>query len=537
MQIRCSQLYHVLSKTHDLAIAGDPPLVDPSLKRARAWRRQHIEPETLYLVDATDGKFRDSTHWMRILGSADAVLLCGDASGEALGAYAASARGEQRVVMACSGSTVDMIMEEVSDILLDLERWDCALKEATLSTYSLERLFALGEEAMPELLGMTDPDLNVIIDSQKPYRAELRRTVTQGGSGRLRIANSEAEELLLEDDYPQAAQEKGVFVYPKDPAKARYICGNVFAGHEYCARLTADCPSGLDLFALQGLTNLFGHFLHYMRLGFLRERQDEQGSEPHNASRRTLRQILEDSSGVTPEQLLSIADDCDWPAEGAFLVVRARFIEGAYWSDMANFLCAELEQAEPGSRAAASGSEIIWVCSLARSQHVDDAPFFEKLGYLVREHTCKMGVSRHLEGIERILLGSREAQIALDLGQRHDPHFWYYRFSDYLPPYLLEQMTHELPVDQLAHPGIKRLLEFDAEHGTDYLQTLRLYFDSGYNVAKAAQESYVHRTTFSRRLDRIKSIAGFNPRDPRTRLDLIISFWMMDTATAPNKAP
>lgn len=139
-----------------------------------------------------------------------------------------------------------------------------------------------------------------------------------------------------------------------------------------------------------------------------------------------------------------------------------------------------------------------------------------------------MGISRHLPGVENILFGVHEAELALSLGQRKDPHHWYYRFEDYLSLYLLDRMAGELPLDQLVNPGLEKLAAYDEAHKTEYLPTLRLYFDCGYNVSQAAEDSFVHRTTFSRRLDRIKSIAGFDPHDPKTRLDLTLSFWMVE---------
>lgn len=229
------------------------------------------------------------------------------------------------------------------------------------------------------------------------------------------------------------------------------------------------------------------------------------------------------------------ADVYRWQPDDQIIVIEMVFFEGAYWLNMANYICGRLEQTVPRSAAAAANGRIAWVCNLSQADGFDESELFERLASIVRDYTCKAGVSRNLEGIGQTSVGLAEARIALKLGQRKAPHLWYYRFGDFVSAYLLERMTGELPMSQLVHPGIERLKRYDAAHGTDYLTTLRLYFDCGYNVTEAAARAFVHRTTFSRRLERIREVELLDPHDPEARLSVVLSFWMLDQ-TASVKA-
>lgn len=527
MEISCSELFYLISKIYPLVKVGKSQS-DPIIERVRIFRGQKIEHATLYVVDCSKDAAHQKAFVSPAIASADAVLLCGEGVSERLESTAIRKMKESGVVLVCEdGISAESIIEQVSDSLLEVERWDNLLKEASFIEPSTKMLVRAGEALIPELLGVVDPEMNIIVPTKRGSDTG-RETTFLKEDGSLRVATAIAEDLLIDDDYERAVGEIGVFLYPFRSDRAIYICANIFSGSTFCARIVSDLPQRLSEFGLRGLTGLFAHFVTHMRRCFLGEYGNDEVTESRENARRILRQILEDPSKVSPDRVLAIASDCSWPMEGTFLVSKAQFFEGSYWSSMANFLRVELEQLVKGSNAATSGNEVIWICSLDAELQADDSSLYEKLAYVVRDYTCKMGISRHVSGVENIIFGIREAHLALELGQRKDPHYWYYRFKDYISLYLFDRMTGELPIDQLVHPGLEKIAAYDERHGTEYLPTLRLYFDCGYNVSRAAEDSFVHRTTFSRRLDRIKNIAGVDPHDPKMRLDLILSFWILD---------
>ncbi|MES4889637.1 helix-turn-helix domain-containing protein [Streptomyces sp. NPDC096012] len=67
------------------------------------------------------------------------------------------------------------------------------------------------------------------------------------------------------------------------------------------------------------------------------------------------------------------------------------------------------------------------------------------------------------------------------------------------------------------------LLEYDAVHGTDMVQTLALYFDCGGNYDETAGALAVHRSTLRYRLQRIREISDRDLGDVDTRLNLQVA--------------
>ncbi|MGH1550805.1 PucR family transcriptional regulator [Leifsonia poae] len=67
------------------------------------------------------------------------------------------------------------------------------------------------------------------------------------------------------------------------------------------------------------------------------------------------------------------------------------------------------------------------------------------------------------------------------------------------------------------------LIENDAQHRTDLVQTLAAYFDSGGNYDRTSALLVIHRSTLRYRLHRIRELSGLELNDPDVRLNMHIA--------------
>jgi DNA-binding PucR family transcriptional regulator len=74
----------------------------------------------------------------------------------------------------------------------------------------------------------------------------------------------------------------------------------------------------------------------------------------------------------------------------------------------------------------------------------------------------------------------------------------------------------------LRSAKLRRLLEHDAEHGTCYAETLRVYLDAFGDIPRAALMANVHANTLRYRLRRLVEVGGINLDDPDERLLLAL---------------
>ena len=69
---------------------------------------------------------------------------------------------------------------------------------------------------------------------------------------------------------------------------------------------------------------------------------------------------------------------------------------------------------------------------------------------------------------------------------------------------------------------------YDAERGTNLVQTLYVYVQQGGNVAATAETLFLHRNSVLYRLQRIEEVGGIQIRDAKVRGLLFTAFALAD---------
>ncbi|MEV1179407.1 helix-turn-helix domain-containing protein, partial [Nonomuraea sp. NPDC049784] len=88
---------------------------------------------------------------------------------------------------------------------------------------------------------------------------------------------------------------------------------------------------------------------------------------------------------------------------------------------------------------------------------------------------------------------------------------------------LLLQVADVAAAEEQTPTGpYQRLLDHDAEHGTELAPTLRAYLDAFGDVNAASARVHVHANTFRYRLKRLVEISGLDLSDPDARLTAML---------------
>ncbi len=121
----------------------------------------------------------------------------------------------------------------------------------------------------------------------------------------------------------------------------------------------------------------------------------------------------------------------------------------------------------------------------------------------------------------RLTLGSRTV-LASDLGVFH----------------LLSSGTADVELERFVQEQLGPLLEHDARHGSDLVQTLDAYLEAGLGKTAAARALGIRRQTLYARLDRIGRLLGgldIEARQARTALDLALVSWRLRTSAVTGR--
>ncbi len=85
---------------------------------------------------------------------------------------------------------------------------------------------------------------------------------------------------------------------------------------------------------------------------------------------------------------------------------------------------------------------------------------------------------------------------------------------------ILALLPEDKAIDEFVNRFISPLAEYDKAHGSDFLGTLRCYYDAGSNIKAVADRLFTHYNTVCYRLDRIRSILGLDIDDVETRFQI-----------------
>lgn len=140
----------------------------------------------------------------------------------------------------------------------------------------------------------------------------------------------------------------------------------------------------------------------------------------------------------------------------------------------------------------------------------------------------KISYSYEFSGIHQLPMYYIQAGIAMEYGQKEDPHIWTYRFESYALHYCLNNAAGQLDAKSLCHPGLVKLLDYDREKGRNFSNTLRVYLENNMSVTQTIRKIYLQRASFQYQLQKIQEITDADLDNFETRLYILLSFRILD---------
>lgn len=140
----------------------------------------------------------------------------------------------------------------------------------------------------------------------------------------------------------------------------------------------------------------------------------------------------------------------------------------------------------------------------------------------LRDNLFAAGISTVFNDFKNIYYYYEQSLIALELGKRVNPSYWYFRFEDYNLSYYISRCREQLIDEAIVPAGLKQLMKYDKKHNTSYTQLLKIYLENNMNIAETVRKAYLHRNTCLYRLERIRELLAMDLDDFDVRLTLMI---------------
>ena len=329
-------------------------------------------------------------------------------------------------------------------------------------------------------------------------------------------------DYLLDADYNQTFSNRKAEIFPAHLTGHRTAYHNIYSQNQFLCRIliveTIRTLQNSDLFLLEILSAQIEHVLN----------QENTLETPSLlALNRVLIQLIsgEKIDSYTVQKTLT---SFNWLPQNEYFCIKLIVPRLDVQNHALHALMEELENRLPGSCVLEYQNEIITIINLNQSV-LSSEKIIDSLKEFIRDRNMRIGVSQTYHGASDIFqLLFRQADIALDVGLRYSPYKWIHFYHDNLRSYLLECCTRDLPAQMVVCPEILKIYEYDQEHHTEYMHTLKTYLDNNMQPGATSQKLFIHRTTFLYRIERLIEKFHLQLDDPKSRLMYHMSILILE---------
>lgn len=172
-------------------------------------------------------------------------------------------------------------------------------------------------------------------------------------------------------------------------------------------------------------------------------------------------------------------------------------------------------------------NELKMICSVRDSVRLD-VRFTEDLSRLMKQEGLVAGISRPLIEVTTFTEFNRQAVKAVELGSGLRPEQSIYYYDDFAIYHALELSSNHENLMQFCHSAILVLHDYDLDHDTDLMESLRVFLTHNRSIGESAASLYIHRNTMNYRMSKINELTSIDLNDPDVYCHLLFSFYALD---------
>lgn len=235
-----------------------------------------------------------------------------------------------------------------------------------------------------------------------------------------------------------------------------------------------------------------------------------------------------DGMDINRKEVREELAELGWSPEDQYVCGYLAFEEGDFTRMSVYGICNSIEERIRGSCTCYHDNQLYVLFNLTRGE-MNTQMVRMKMSYIVRESLCFMGVSLPFSDFFDLGIYFRQAQIAVKYSKQEQVPRWYTEFGEHVLKYWIMEGMGEFTPRTMMPETLKKLTEYDEDHGTELVRTLKVYLMNERNGTLTAQILKINRSTLPHRLERIHKVAGeINLEDEKIRLYLMMGFLLME---------
>lgn len=422
--------------------------------------------------------------------------------------------------------TVDKVFNVLTETFDLFEKWQAELKDAVEEYFSYNAILDSCELFMHEPIAL--------VDTQFKYISYTRRLASQAGYDKY-VQNSiylpleEINYLNSLPDFKALEKRTDVFQYV---AVENLLHKNIFHDGKYIARLSIP-------YAPDESTNYFYRCILEILASCIERLYDRFGTftrlkKEDSLFKEYMIQLLSGKS-VQDGELSRILKKMNYHEKDQYYLIMftAGFTNNN--EDTSRALASRLEMLVPGARCLQFENHTLALVNNTYYESREKTSFMQQLAYYLRDSLLQAGISRAFTDLHALSAALHQCEIALHMGVLRDSSSWYFKFDHYAFPYLMQHGYQGFLPEQICHPAVIQLLQYDREHETQLYDTLKTYIQQQYNASECARKLYINRSSLLKRLERIEQLTGIRLPDVSDRTYIALSYLIMEENQWPGE--
>lgn len=411
------------------------------------------------------------------------------------------------------------VFNEVQNLFFYYQEWEEELHKALMKNAGIRELCALSSGIFDNMIQVYDRNLFLLAAANEGKGSP--EWEYDKATGKRTLSMEIINDFKMDKQFKETMSTKGPQIYEGSAISGRVLYINFWEEGQYEGRL---CISEMNRTLTKTDEAMAACLAEYIQSALR-----WQNYFPQQKSRilESLFLKLLDEKIVDENVFIRRLGEYEWERKDEYFCILIKMDERDFEISAGLATCHKLEMQFPFAFAFIYQEGILMLVNKTRLD-MEIHEFYSSFALFLREGIFKAGISRISKDFFQIREYYEQGTIALEVGQKTDPMFWYYKFEDYVVPYLLVKGMKGYPARIFYPEGLIRIFSYDESHHTDLAGTLRVYLECNMNIAHASEKLYIHRSTFLYRIERIQKITNMDIQNPEIRFWLLISYHLLD---------
>ncbi len=421
------------------------------------------------------------------------------------------------VIQIAGGADFFEVFDQLQQIFEKYREWEWALCRALGSPRPLDDILLASMEIFRN--PMFIHDANFFVVSAPRHVEEMPVWEIDPRTGRRMVPMSIINDFRVDVEYLEGLGEKGVVLFSAEQRGYRILYRNLWNQNRYVGRILIDEIEGA---LAPGDNDLLDYLGRLVETCILKKELFwvDMGNNAEQFFTSLLNEELQDQ-----QKIMNYLQFLKWNRNDTYLCLCIITDQKDFNMLSASATLGQIDAQIPAGYAFVYKGSIVAIVNLTYAG-TSAKDVLSRLAITLREGLLKTGVSSEINDFLLISKSYRQAYIALEMGRSGSSTNWCYYFQDYMLDYMISSASQEVPVRMLCDDALRKLQEYDEENHAEMYQTLLVYLRQERNMLRTARALFIHRSTLSYRLERIRKITGMNLDDVQVRLRLLLSYYM-----------